>query len=118
MANKNIEDLTELSVRQLPNRRSRLVAALPDLGEVVRGSVISQGRRCGKEDCRCARGELHGPYTYLSLRRGSGESRLIYVPASLSDDLRRRVAASDAVDVALAEISSVNVELLRRRKLT
>lgn len=117
MANKSVDDLTGLSLRQLNNRRGRLVGALPDVGAVLRGSLISQGRRCGKDGCRCTRGELHGPYLYLSLGRGQGESRLIYVPSSLADEVRHRVGVADAVEVALGEISAVNLELLRRRKL-
>lgn len=118
MANKVLDDLAGLSVRQLNSRRRRLVEALPDLGAVLRGSVISQGRRCGKEGCRCARGELHGPYVYLSLGRHQGESRLVYVPSSLADEVRRRVELTVAAEAALGEISALNLELLRRRKLT
>lgn len=118
MANKKSGDLTGLTVRQLNNRRRRLAEALPDVGGVLTGSVISQGRRCGKQGCRCSRGELHGPYVYLSLGRGQGESRLVYVPSALAAEVRRRVELTDAVETALGEISAVNLELLRRRKLT
>jgi hypothetical protein len=34
--------------------------------------------RCGKEGCRCARGELHGPYVYRYWREG-GKMRSAYV---------------------------------------
>jgi len=118
MAHKKPEaGLTELSVRQLKARRRRLARAMPDLEEVLRGSVLNQGRRCGKEGCRCARGELHGPYVYLSIGRGSGDSRLLYVPSSLADEVQRRVDLTDAAEAALEEISSINLELLGRREL-
>ncbi|MGH9188692.1 MAG: DUF6788 family protein [Acidimicrobiales bacterium] len=109
--------MSELSVRQLKARRRRLARGLPDLEAVLQGSVVSQGRRCGKEGCRCARGELHGPYVYLSLGRGRADSRLLYVPSSLADEVRRRVGLTVAAQAALEQISSINVELLRRREL-
>jgi hypothetical protein len=28
------------------------------------GTVIRQYAKCGRPDCRCAQGELHGPYFY------------------------------------------------------
>lgn len=90
---------------------------LPDVGEVLRGGLASQGRRCGKPTCRCARGELHGPYTYLSVPGPSGRSRMVYVPAELAEVVARRVAANEQVDAVLAEISAINVELLTRREL-
>ena len=44
------------------------------------GTVCLQRVRCGKPACRCARGELHGPYAYLFWREG-GRLRKRYVPA-------------------------------------
>jgi uncharacterized protein DUF6788 len=111
MANKKLE---ESSVRQLRARKRRLARALPAVEETLRGVPLTQGRRSG---CRCARGELHGPYTYLSLGRERGRSRLLYVPAALVEAVRRRVEASARVEAALQEISEINAELLRRREL-
>jgi hypothetical protein len=114
MANKKIE---ELSVRQLRARRRRLASGLPGVEELLRGAPLVQGRRCGKPGCRCARGELHGPYNYLSLGRERGRARLVYVPAALAQVVARRVEASARIEAALAEISEINAELLRRREL-
>lgn len=109
-------DLTALSVRQLRARRRRLVRNLPDVEHVVRGSVQRQARRCGKEGCRCAEGELHGPYLYLSVRTGA-RSHLLYIPSAMAEDVRLRVEATGRIEAALAEISAINVELLGRGKL-
>ena len=114
--NKN-EDLTQLSVRQLRTRRRRLATGLPDVEALLRGSLVDQGRRCGKEGCRCTRGELHGPYTYLATGRARGRSRLLYVPAALVELVRRRVDQTARVDAALDEIAAINTELLARREL-
>ena len=46
--------------------RQELVNALPPLEELMRGSLISRMRRCGKPNCHCANGPGHGPYLYLS----------------------------------------------------
>jgi hypothetical protein len=117
MVNKTEPGLAELTLRQLKARRRRLARGLPDLEAVVQGSVVSQSRRCGKQGCRCSRGELHGPYVYLSLGRGRGDTRLLYVPSSLAEEVRRRVELTDAAEAALGEISAINIELLRRREL-
>jgi hypothetical protein len=111
------EDVSGRSTRALKQRRRRLMGRLPDVGEVLRGALATQGRRCGKPGCRCARGELHGPYTYLSVAGRSGRSRMVYVPAELAEVVARRVAASEQVEAVLAEISAINLELLARREL-
>lgn len=34
------------------------------LPKTAPGAVCAQMVRCGKQNCKCARGELHGPYFY------------------------------------------------------
>ncbi|HEX8771536.1 MAG TPA: DUF6788 family protein [Acidimicrobiales bacterium] len=110
-------DLVSMTVRQLRARRRRLARSLPDVEALIAGSVVEQGRRCGKEGCRCASGELHGPYTYVVLPRARGRTRTVYVPASAAEAVRRGAAVSAQVRAALEEISSINIELLARGKL-
>ena len=105
-----------MSVRQLRARR-RGLAGLPDVEGLISGSVVEQGRRCGKEGCRCATGELHGPYTYVVLPRVEGRTRTVYVPAAAADAVRAGAAVSARVREALEEISAINVELLSRGEL-
>jgi len=73
--------LSELSVRQLRARRRRLAGGLADAEATLHGVLLSKGRRCSSEGCRCRRGELHGPYSYLAIY-ADGRSRTIYVPAA------------------------------------
>ncbi len=53
---------------QLGRVRWRLETALMHLTQqpLVAGSLIAKYKRCNKGDCRCTRGELHGPFWYLS----------------------------------------------------
>ena len=109
-------DLSSLSVRQLRARRRRLAATLADPQASLEGSLVSQMRRCGKEGCRCAQGELHGPYVYLSISRGA-DRRLVYVPADLAEVVRRHVVLTEQIEASLAAISAINLALLARRQL-
>lgn len=52
-------------------------AGLPRL---VRGSVVTHRRRCGKPNCRCADGEVLHETTVLSYSEG-GRARLFSLPA-------------------------------------
>ena len=104
-------------MRQLRARRRRLARSLPDVEALITGSVVDQGRRCGKEACRCATGELHGPYTYVVLPRVGGRTRTVYVPAAAAEAVRQGAALSSRVRDALEEISAINIELLSRGKL-
>ena len=44
-----------------PERKS--CGLLPQM-ESLPGSLHLEMKRCGRPSCRCARGELHGPYVY------------------------------------------------------
>src|ERR1035438_3928335 len=109
--------------RQLRARRRRLDRSLADVEALSSGSVVEQGRRCGKKGCRCASGELHGPYTYVVLPRAGGRTRTVYVPAGrgapvgTADVVRGAAAVSAQVRSALEEISMINIELLSRGEL-
>jgi hypothetical protein len=105
-------DLRALSSAELRSRRDRLAASLPGAAGFLAGSLAEQRRRCGKEGCRCAQGELHGPYAYLS-----AAGRMIYVPAVLAEAVRARLETSARLREALEEISAINLELLARREL-
>lgn len=106
-----------MTTRQLRARRRRLARSLPDVEGLISGSVVEQGRRCGKEGCRCSRGELHGPYTYVVLPRTGGRARTVYVPAATAEAVRQGAATSVEVRAALEEISAINIELLARGEL-
>jgi hypothetical protein len=109
-------DLSGVTVTALQSRRSRLASGLADPELTLAGVLRRQGRRCGRVGCRCARGELHGPYLYLVVS-GAGRGQSIYVPAALADIVDGRVAATLGNQAAVAEIARINVELLRRRAL-
>jgi uncharacterized protein DUF6788 len=117
MPDKTISDLASMTVRQLRARRRRLARSMPDVEGLISGSVVEQGRRCGKEGCRCATGELHGPYTYVVLPRVEGRTPTLYVPAAAAEAVRTGAAISIRVRDALEEISAINVELLSRGAL-
>ena len=50
------------------------------LPRLVRGSVVTHRRRCGKPNCRCADGEALHETTVLSYSEG-GRTRLLTLPA-------------------------------------
>jgi hypothetical protein len=108
-------EFLKLSTEELLARRREMASCIGELEEVLLGSLVEQTRRCGKTDCRCATGEPHGPYSYLTPRRGRRGMR--YVPAAMTPVVTAYLSRGEQVEAALAEISAINVELLARREL-
>jgi hypothetical protein len=108
--------LTLLSVAALRARRSALFKRMPDARDVIQGAVQHQFRKCGREGCRCAQGELHGPYVYLA-GRGKERRGMVYVAADAVQVVEKRVEVARRIEEVLSEISAINLELLARGEL-
>jgi hypothetical protein len=109
-------DLGGVPAPRLLARRCVLAAGLGSVEKVLSGSLVMQARRCGKAGCRCARGELHGPYAWFTARL-PGDGRMRYVPSGLVEVVQIYQQRNAEVQLALAEISAINAELLARREL-
>jgi hypothetical protein len=109
-------ELSDVTMRQLLARRRRLTAGFSEPERTLRGVLLQEGRRCSSEGCRCRRGELHGPYTYLAIY-SEGRSRTIYVPEALREAAAAHVEVTQRNEALLSEISQINLELLKRRAI-
>ena len=84
----------------LPNLRQQLWRAYAALATTLRrlqrsepmvqGSFYLLRRKCGKPNCRCARGELHP--AYVLTRSEAGKDRLYPVPKEQRAEVRKRAA--------------------------
>ena len=64
-------------IRQTEHARQHQVDRLLGAKQMVVGSFVTLGRKCGKPSCRCASGELH--YSKFLSRSEEGRTRLVYV---------------------------------------
>ena len=110
------EKLSNLSDLALRNRRVGLTQVLPPLGEVLRGSLIERYLTCGNPDCKCARGERHGPVWYLSVTLDQSHRSGCTVPGDQVEQVRRWIQNYHQVKENLEKISDINRELMRRQK--
>lgn len=96
--------------------RSRLAQILHGR-EVIHGSIVPMDRVCGKDGCRCTRGEKHSSL-YLSAKV-QGKRRMVYIPPDMEEEVRRRVEAWQEVQRLAQEVSGACLgrvlELKRRR---
>jgi len=109
-------NLSRLSALALRSRREGLTKLLPPLREVLRGSLMKRYLTCGKPDCKCARGQRHGPVWYLSVTLDQSHRTGTTVPADQIEQVRRWIENYHQVKQRLEKISDINRELLRRAK--
>ena len=104
-----------LSVAEIGRARARLASRLGRRGEIMRGSLVMRATRCGRRGCKCAQGEKHGPYLYVSVFR-EGRTRSVYVPQHMEREVRRWVESARQLEGDVAAITWLNAELLRRAR--
>jgi hypothetical protein len=110
------KNLSRLSLLALRKRREGLTKLLPPLGEILRGSLMERYLTCGNPDCKCARGERHGPVWYLSVTLDQSHRSGSTVPAEQVEQVRRWIENYHRVKEHLEKICEINRELLRRQK--
>ena len=85
------------------------------LPKMLPGAVCAQMVKCGKPNCKCTRGELHGPYFYRFYRCGN-KLRKVYVRKSEAAALK---AACDSYRSEQQQIRQIILETNQRwRELT
>jgi len=77
---------------------------------LVKGSVYTLRRRCGKPTCGCARGDLHG--TVVLSWSEAGHTRLQTLPPSRRGDLRAAVRRYQRFRRARARLVKLHAEML------
>jgi hypothetical protein len=93
--------------------RSRLAQLIHQDG-LLRGTLLSRKRICGKPSCRCAQGHLHESL-YLVVNEG-GRTRQLYVPKDWEALVRRWVQGYHQAKELLEEISRIHWDKVRNRR--
>jgi hypothetical protein len=103
------------AMNRLIERRRRLLAKLPPLDEVLRGSLVERSVRCGTASCHCARGARHAAVS-LSVTHRGGRTEQISVPRDLVARVRHGIAIYQQWWAILEQVATVNRALLRQRR--
>lgn len=108
--------LARIPTLALQQRRRGLVALLPPLEEILRGSLIQRSPTCGNARCKCARGERHPAAWYLTVTLGPGRTTGMTVAPAQVAQVRGWIGNYHRLKEHLEKISDINRELLRRER--
>ncbi len=106
---------TQTQQSKLTLERQKLAAGLPPFEEMVRGSLVTRYRRCGKPNCHCVETEGHGPARYLAVTLKGGKTEQILLSDEMVPVARQYLENYKRWWEALERVSEVNRRLLRMR---
>ena len=93
--------------------RSRLTQLLSQRG-VIRGTLLVRKRKCGKANCRCARGEGHESL-FLVISE-NGRTRQLFVPKDWESRVRLWVEDYHRARKLMEEVSRIYWDKVRNRQ--
>jgi len=101
--------------KKLLAQREILASGLPSFAQIVRGSLVTRYRRCGKPTCHCLKGRGHGPAHYLVVTLRPGKTEQILLSEEMLPVARQFLDNYQCWWAALEKVSAVNRRLLRLR---
>lgn len=100
----------------LRRRRAQILARVPPLEEVMRGSFLRRAVRCGKPTCHCATGPGH-PLRYVTVTFPGGRTQQVTVPPRLARTVQQWIRNYERWWAAVEAISAINRSLLQQRAI-
>ena len=103
--------LTDRERKRLEQEREALVEQLRGLGNLMRGTVIQVGVKCGRAGCGCERGEKHRK-VHLSVNLG-GRTRGCYLGRAREAIVAPLIAEYQRAWRVINALTTVNLALVR-----
>ncbi len=103
-------------LKGLEGKKKGLLQRLPDLTRVLRATLAKRYLTCGRANCKCHRGEKHGPFYYISITLGVGKTKQIQIRPNEIAIARQWIKNYRKTKAVLEQISQINAEILQWKK--
>jgi len=100
-------------VGQLRRERYSLEKELVDYlsrKKLIAGTPVEKYKACNKGNCRCTRGELHGPTYYISWKEGK-RTKMLYIRQALWPKVEEKVKRYQRWRSVRARMVKINREI-------
>lgn len=95
------------------NKKKGIIKEIKGINDLMKGSLALTYRSCGKEGCKCQRGEKHKGYFFSY--RVKGKPKVIYVPERIYPEVKRLVENWLKMKRLVERLTEMNVKLLKRK---
>jgi len=79
--------------------------------KLIAGTPVEKYKACNKGNCKCTRGELHGPTYYVSRKEGQ-KTKMIYIRRKLWPKVEEKVKRYQRWRAIRARVVKINADLL------
>jgi hypothetical protein len=107
-----ISGMSNPTEKKLQKERAGLLAELATLSRLLHGSWVERYSVCSRPDCKCHRGERHGPRHYLVVNE-AGRQRPKYVANSQVKAALEGLAQHRRLRQLVDQITQLNLKLMK-----
>lgn len=94
----------------LNRQRAKYIFSLVNDKTMVHGLPHEVFRRCGKKNCKCVRGELHGPYLALSVNK-DGKQKIVMIKKADTSIVLEEAGRYREYKKTLSSIRKINKQI-------
>ncbi len=105
----NIQSLRK-QLDHLNHQRTSLIFSIAHGKPMIHGMLHEVFRKCGKQNCKCTEGDLHGPYPALSVNK-KGKQRIVMVKKADTPTTVRKAKRYRYYQQTLVRIRRINKEI-------
>jgi len=102
-------------IRFLEGQRQKKITYLLNPKDMVAGSIYTVYKKCGNKSCRCARGNPHGPFYYLS-KKVDGTTKLTFVRRADEEEVEEKAYNYKKYTKAMADLGKINSKIYSNLK--
>jgi len=100
----------------MKTRYDELKRRVYELGKLSLGSIQTRWLTCGNPDCKCAKGEKHGPYYYFAYTdMETGKTAQVFIHEDEVSELKERIKNYEKFKSELWELVKLEVRTRKRR---
>ena len=110
-----VSGMSTKTVKKLRRERAELLAELATLSRLLHGSWVERYSVCSRPDCKCHRGERHGPRHYLVVNE-SGRQRQKYVANSHVKAAMEGLGQHRRLREIVDQITQLNLALMKENE--
>ena len=103
------------NIKKLVNERSLLLKELNYLSQMLHGNWVERYSVCSLKNCKCNKGERHGPRHYLVINY-NGRPRQKYIKNSQVEFVRQGVREYHKAIGNIDRITLINLKLIKEKK--
>lgn len=104
--------MSNVEIEKLIQRRKQLAEELSSHAGVLHGTWVERYAVCSRKNCKCHRGEKHGPRYHLAVME-NGKQKQHYIRTTSKDLAMKGLEHNQEIEQILQELTQINLELMK-----